>query len=178
MNSSLSDSERLTVTKALNADIIKIFPPGREAVAPEVRGQHKNMTAVPEGGVMTLGRETVPLGNHTVAQRGTEVPGAKTMITADHQSVTTSGTTEALVHFQTETLSKKTIAPNMKSAFPEKVTVPTRKISVTHNGQTAILQGGNLSSVAVADKMLSSIQLPRHSDKPIMPTEGNHSYVN
>uniref|UniRef100_A0A8D2DBQ2 Oviduct-specific glycoprotein n=1 Tax=Sciurus vulgaris TaxID=55149 RepID=A0A8D2DBQ2_SCIVU len=199
VSSSVSDSERLAVTKALDTDIIKILSPGREAVAPEVHGRHKNMTSGPGSGVMTLGRETASLGNHTVALRGTEVPGTKILTSVNHQSVTTAGTTEALVHLQTETLSKKTMTPSVKSVFPDKVTVPTRKMPVTHNEQFLIVQRKNLSSLVgtdprvgetglkmeVENKMLSSnpiVRLPRHtplaSDNPFIPTKGNNSYVN
>lgn len=66
MNSSGTDSERLTVTKALTTDL-GILSPREEAMATETHRKSENMTTIPRGGTVTPVRETMSFGKSTVA---------------------------------------------------------------------------------------------------------------
>ncbi|KAL0603890.1 Oviduct-specific glycoprotein, partial [Plecturocebus cupreus] len=192
-----------------------------KAKVTEIHGHNENMTITPGGTIVTLTKEAVSLGKHIVALgEKTEIPGEKTMSSVGHQfmtpgekalghqsvtpvsyqSVNSGEMTMTPVHFQTETLRENAMAPRRKAVALEKVTVPSRKISVTPEGQTMPLRGENLTSeVGIHPRMgdlvlqmeaenrmmLPSspiIQLPEHTppafDSRFVPIYGNHSSVN
>nr|XP_034789423.2 oviduct-specific glycoprotein isoform X4 [Pan paniscus] len=152
---------------------------------------------------MTPGEKALtPVGHQSVTTRQKTLTsvGYQSVTPVSHQSVSPGGTTMTPVHFQTETLRQNTVAPRRKAVAREKVTVPSRNISVTPKGQTMPLKGENLTSEvgthprmgnlglqmeAENRMMLPSspvIQLPEHTplafDNRFVPIYGNHSSVN
>ncbi|XP_063481722.1 oviduct-specific glycoprotein isoform X3 [Symphalangus syndactylus] len=179
--------------------------PGEKALTP-VGHQSE-----PPGKTLTpVGHQSVTTGQKTLTSVGYQsvTPGEKTLTPVGHQSVTSvshqsvnpGGMTMIPARFQTETLRQNTMAPRRKAVAREKVTVPSRNISVTPEGQTMPLRGENLTSEvgthprmgnlglqmeAENRMMLSSspvIQLPEHTplvfDNRFVPIYGNHSSVN
>ncbi|XP_045241239.2 oviduct-specific glycoprotein isoform X1 [Macaca fascicularis] len=127
--------------------------PGEKALTPvghqsELPGK-KTLTPVGHQSVTTGQKTLISVGYHSVTP-----PGEKTLTPVDHpsvtpvshQSVSPGGMTMTPVHFQTETLRQNTMAPRRKAVAREKVTVPSRKISVTPEGQTVPLRGEYLTS--------------------------------
>uniref|UniRef100_A0A8C9IC45 Oviduct-specific glycoprotein n=1 Tax=Piliocolobus tephrosceles TaxID=591936 RepID=A0A8C9IC45_9PRIM len=120
----------------------------------------KTLTPVGHQSVTTGQKTLISVGYHSVT------PGEKTLTPVghpsvtpvSHQSVSPGGMTMTPVHFQTETLRQNTMAPRRKAVALEKVTVPSRKISVTPEGQTVPLRGEYLTSEREAENrmMLSS----------------------
>nr|XP_009427771.1 oviduct-specific glycoprotein isoform X1 [Pan troglodytes]XP_016781217.1 oviduct-specific glycoprotein isoform X1 [Pan troglodytes] len=152
---------------------------------------------------MTPGEKALnPVGHQSVTTRQKTLTsvGYQSVTPVSHQSVSPGGTTMTPVHFQTETLRQNTVAPRRKAVAREKVTVPSRNILVTPEGQTMPLRGENLTSEvgthprmgnlglqmeAENRMMLPSspvIQLPEHTplafDNRFVPIYGNHSSVN
>ncbi|NP_001106087.1 oviduct-specific glycoprotein precursor [Papio anubis] len=126
--------------------------PGEKALTPvghqsELPGK-KTLTPVGHQSVTTGQKTLISVGYHSVT------PGEKTLTPVghpsvtpvSHQSVSPGGMTMTPVHFQTETLRQNTMAPRRKAVAHEKVTVPSRKISVTPEGQTVPLRGEYLTS--------------------------------
>ncbi|XP_066897813.1 oviduct-specific glycoprotein isoform X4 [Kogia breviceps] len=137
VNSSTIGPERLTVIKDLTTDL-GILPPGGEAVATETHRKSETMTTVPRGGLVTPTRETLSFGKHPLAlEWKTETPGEETMTPVGHQAVTPGGITVAPMHLQTE---EKIMPPIRKAEAPEKMTIPSGKMTVTPAGQTETLE--------------------------------------
>ncbi|TEA23809.1 hypothetical protein DBR06_SOUSAS15110051, partial [Sousa chinensis] len=137
VNSSRIGPERLTVIKDLTTDL-GILPPGGEAVATETHRKSETMTTVPRGGLVTPTRETLSFGKHPLAPEWkTETPGEETMTPVGHQAVTPGGITVAPMHLQT---GEKTMPPGRKAEAPEKMTIPSGKMTVTPAGQTETLE--------------------------------------
>ncbi|XP_011933772.1 PREDICTED: oviduct-specific glycoprotein isoform X1 [Cercocebus atys] len=126
--------------------------PGEKALTPvghqsELPGK-KTLTPVGHQSVTTGPKTLISVGYHSVT------PGEKTLTpvghpsvtSVSHQSVSPGGMTMTPVHFQTETLRQNTMAPRRKAVAREKVTVSSRKISVTPEGQTVPLRGEYLTS--------------------------------
>uniref|UniRef100_A0A8C5P2Q3 Oviduct-specific glycoprotein n=1 Tax=Jaculus jaculus TaxID=51337 RepID=A0A8C5P2Q3_JACJA len=164
-NASRSDSERVTVTKAMTTGIIKNFPPGGEAVVTEVHRKYENMTTIPRGGLVTPLRETLFLiaeeetetqimtsaDSPSVATTGmTEITEGQSMSTVSRQSVTSGEIGMTPTHLLTKTLSEKE-APGNKGVAPKKVKVLFRTNAVTPTGQHVMLTGENLLSERETD---------------------------
>lgn len=109
MNSSGTDSERLTVTKALTTDL-GILSPREEAMATETHRKSENMATIPRGGPVTPIRETMSFGKSTVALEDHDPCG--------HQSVTPAKMTITPMHLQTETPGEKIDLPPFMLQLP------------------------------------------------------------
>ncbi|KAB0395297.1 hypothetical protein E2I00_003011, partial [Balaenoptera physalus] len=131
VNSSRIGPERLTVIKDLTTDL-GILPPGGEAVATEIHRKSETLTTVPRGGLVTPTRETLSFGKHPVTPEWkTVTPGEETMTSVGHQAVTPGGITVAPVHLQT---GEKIMPPRRKAEAPEKMTVPSGKMTKLKTG--------------------------------------------
>ncbi|XP_021573666.1 oviduct-specific glycoprotein [Carlito syrichta] len=182
---------------------------GHQSVTPGMKtmtsGGHQPMTPRVKT-MISVGHQSVTPGVKTMTSVGYQsvTPGTKTMTSVGHQftitpvghqSVTLEKKAMTPVHLQMETLRKKTMAPRRTL---EKVIIPSRKMSVTTEGQAMTLRWENLISkvgthlgmgnlglqMEAENKILSSSPVTQHpghtplaSNNAFVPISENHSSV-
>ncbi|XP_017830507.4 oviduct-specific glycoprotein [Callithrix jacchus] len=143
-----------------------LTPVGHQSATP---GQ-KTLTPVGHQSVTPGEKTLTPVGHQSVT------PGEKTLTPVVHQSVTLVShqsvnpgeMTMTPVHFQTETLRENAMAPRRQAVALEKVTVPSRKVSVSPEGQSMPLRGENLTSEVGIDPTMGNLGLEMEAEKRMM----------
>uniref|UniRef100_F7HIT6 Oviduct-specific glycoprotein n=1 Tax=Callithrix jacchus TaxID=9483 RepID=F7HIT6_CALJA len=131
-----------------------------------------------EKALTPVGHQSVTPGEKTLTPVGHQsvTPGEKTLTPVVHQSVTLVShqsvnpgeMTMTPVHFQTETLRENAMAPRRQAVALEKVTVPSRKVSVSPEGQSMPLRGENLTSEVGIDPTMGNLGLEMEAEKRMM----------
>uniref|UniRef100_A0A8C6D5T6 Oviduct-specific glycoprotein n=1 Tax=Moschus moschiferus TaxID=68415 RepID=A0A8C6D5T6_MOSMO len=137
VNSSRIGPEIPTMTRDLTTGL-GILPPGGEPVATETKRKSATMATTPRGEIAIPTRTPLSFGRHTAAPEGkTESPGEKPLTTVGHLAVSPGGIAVGPVHLQT---GQKVTPPGRKAGVPEKVTIPSGKMTVTPDGQAETLE--------------------------------------